>query len=381
MSKDYYDVLGVSREVDDASLKKSYRKLAMKFHPDRNPDDKVAEDKFKELGEAYEVLSDADKRAAYDRMGHDAYKNGGGNSGFGGGGGGFGGGVDPRDIFSQMFGGMGGGGFGGGGQQRRATPARPGADLRYDLDVSLEEASTGCDKTIEIERLVPCETCHASGSKDGKAGYKTCATCQGQGVVTRQSGFFVQQTTCPSCRGAGQSISNPCNKCHGEGRVHKDVQITLHIPAGVDNGNKLRSTNNGDAGICGGQTGDLYVFIDITAHNIFTRDGRDLHCSMPIPFSLAVEGGQLRVPTLQGHSTLKIAAGTQNQTTFKLRDKGIPSLKNSSRGDLLVEVEVELPTDLNREQKKSFGAFMASLTEKNQPESEQFKKRAANYLK
>ena len=270
MSRDYYEVLGVARDADDTTIKKAYRKLAMKYHPDRNPDNKEAEEKFKEVGEAYEVLSNADKRAAYDRMGHDAFKNGGMGSA-GGGTGGFGGFTDPMDIFAQMFGGMGGFGGFGGGARRKADPRQPGSDLRYDLDITLEEAAHGCDKTLEIERLVPCEACHATGSKDGTAGFKQCPTCHGTGVVTRQSGFFVQQSTCPSCRGAGQTISNPCPKCRGEGRVHKDVKITLHIPAGVDTGTKLRSSGNGDAGLHGGETGDLYVFLEVQPHEIFTR--------------------------------------------------------------------------------------------------------------
>ena len=266
MARDYYEVLGVARDADDAAIKKAYRKLAMKYHPDRNPDDKQAEEKFKEIGEAYEVLSDADKRAAYDRLGHDAFKQGG--MGGAGAGAGFGGFRDPMDIFAQMFGGMGGFGGFGGGQARHADPRRPGSDLRYDLDISLEEAARGCDKILEIERLVPCDACGATGSKDGAKGYKTCPTCHGSGVMTRQSGFFVQQSTCPTCRGMGQTLSNPCSKCHGEGRVHKDVKITLHIPPGVDTGTKLRSSGNGDAGLRGGETGDLYVFIEVAQHDV-----------------------------------------------------------------------------------------------------------------
>jgi len=380
MSQDYYDLLGVSRDDNDISIKKAYRKLAMKFHPDRNQDDKGAEEKFKEIGEAYEVLSDGDKRAAYDRMGHDVYKNGGANAGGGyGGGGGF---TDPMDIFSQMFGGMGGmGGGTGRGRARQASPERPGSDLRYDLDISLEEASRGCDKTLEIERLVPCDVCSATGSKIGKAGYKTCPTCHGSGVVTRQSGFFVQQSTCPTCRGAGQTISQACDKCHGEGRYNKNVQITLHVPAGVDNGTKLRSRGNGDAGLCGGQTGDLFIFIELRAHPIFSREAKDLHCSMPISFQLATEGGTLKVPTLDGVAKIKLAAGTQSQTTFRVKGKGMPPLHGGNRGDLMVEVEVETLVKLTAKQKQSFDAFVASLEEKNQPDVRDFLKKAAAYMK
>ena len=380
MSQDYYQVRGVERNADDATIKKAYRKLAMKYHPDRNPDNKEAEEKFKEIGEAYEVLSDADKRAAYDRMGHEAFKNGGMN---GAGGGGFGGFTDPMDIFAQMFGGgFGGfGGFGGGGARRQADPRRPGSDLRYDLDLTLEEAVRGCEKTLEIERMVPCDKCGATDSKDGASGFKQCPTCHGTGVVTRQSGFFVQQSTCPSCRGAGQTISNPCSHCHGEGRVHKDVKITLHVPPGVDTGTKLRSTGNGDAGVHGGETGDLYVFIEVKPHDIFTREGTDLHCTMPVPFAEAALGGVLTAPTLEGPAKLKLPAGTQSGTIFRLRNQGVPALKGSGRGDLLVEVQVETPTKLSSAQEKALKAFAESLKDSNLPEVNDFRKRASRFLK
>ena len=380
MADDYYSVLGVDKGADDAAIKKAYRKLAMKYHPDRNPDDKVAEEKFKEVGEAYEVLSNPDKRAAYDRLGHEAFKNGG--MGGAGGGGGFGGFTDPMDIFAQFFGGMGGfGGFGNGGGRRQADPRQPGSDLRYDLEITLEEAAHGCDKTLEIERLVPCETCGATGSKDGRDGFKTCPTCHGSGVVTRQSGFFVQQSTCPTCRGAGQTISNPCSKCRGEGRVHKDVKISLRVPAGVNTGTKLRSTGNGDAGTHGGETGDLYVFIEVKPHDIFTRDGMDLHCSIPVSFADAVLGGEMTIPTLDGPAKLKLPTSTQSNTIFRVRGKGMPSLKGSGRGDLMVEVQVETPSKLSSAQEKALKAFCKELKESNQPEVADFRKRAARYLK
>ena len=380
MSKDYYEVLGVDRNADDATIKKAYRKLAMKYHPDRNPDNKEAEEKFKELGEAYEVLSNADKRAAYDRMGHDAFKNGG--MGGAGGPGGFGGFSDPMDIFAQMFGG-GFGGFGGFGRQQRrqADPRQPGSDLRFDLELTLEEAFAGCDKQLNIERLVPCETCNATGSKDGSAGFKTCPTCQGTGVVTRQNGFFVQQSTCPTCHGQGQTITNPCPKCRGEGRVHKDVSITMHIPAGVDNGVKLRSTGNGDAGLHGGNTGDLYVFIEVKPHDVFTRNGADLSCTVFIPFADAARGGVVAAPTLEGPAKLKIPAGTQSGTILRVRGKGMPQLRSGNRGDLLVEVQVETPKGLSSAQQKALDAFTESLKDSNQPEVAEFRKRAARFLK
>ena len=380
MAQDYYEVLGIDRNADDATIKKAYRKLAMKYHPDRNPDDKEAEETFKELGEAYEVLSDADKRAAYDRMGHDAFKNGG--MGGAGGPGGFGGFTDPSDLFSQIFGGA-FGGFGGmgGGARRKADPRRPGSDLRTDLEITLEEAAEGCTKTLEVERLVPCEECGATGSKDGRAGFQQCPTCHGTGVVTRQSGFFVQQSTCPTCRGAGQTISNPCSKCRGEGRVHKDVKISLRVPAGVNTGTKLRSTGNGDAGTHGGETGDLYVFIEVKPHDIFTREGSDLLCTMPVSFTDAVSGGVLTVPTLDGPSKLKLPAGTQSGTIFRVRSQGMPALKGSGRGDLLVEVQVETPTKLSSAQEKALAAFAETLKDSNQPEVNEFRKRAARFMK
>lgn len=378
MARDYYEVLGVTRDADDAAIKKAYRKLAMKYHPDRNPDDKQAEEKFKEIGEAYEVLSDADKRAAYDRLGHEAFKQGG--MGGAGAGGGFGGFRDPMDIFAQMFGGMGGFGGFGGGRTGHADPRRPGSDLRYDLDITLEEAARGCDKVLEIERLAPCDACGATGSKDGAKGYKTCSTCHGSGVVTRQSGFFVQQSTCPTCHGMGQMLSNPCSKCHGEGRIHKDVKITLHIPPGVDTGTKLRSSGNGDAGLRGGETGDLYVFIEVKQHDVFTRDGRDLSYTMPVPFALASAGGVLSVPTLDGASKLKLPAGTSGGTIFRVRGKGMPALKGGSRGDLMVEVQVETPVKLDTAQKKALDSFTSTLSEKNQPECAAFLKRAEKFM-
>ena len=253
--KDYYEILGVSKDATDDEIKKAYRKLALKYHPDRNPDDPSAEEKFKELGEAYEVLSDADKKAAYDRFGHAAFEQGGPAAGGGYGGGGF---QDPMDIFAQMFSGMGGfadmfGGGGHGGQKRSSK--RPGSDLRYDLDITLEEAAKGCTKKLEIERLVTCKACHGTGARDGKEAFKTCPTCQGRGIITQQSGFFVQQSPCPPCHGTGEIISDPCPVCRGEGRVREDSHITIRIPAGVATGSQLRIAGEGDAGVHGGPTG------------------------------------------------------------------------------------------------------------------------------
>jgi len=383
--RDYYDILGVSKDVSAADLKKAYRKLAIKFHPDKNPDDKEAEEKFKELGEAYEALSDDDKRAAYDRYGHAAFENGGGGGRGGFGGGGF---HDASDIFSQVFGGAFGGGgggfediFGGGGGRRRRDPSgrQPGSDLRYDLEISLEEAAEGVQKELEIEKLETCSSCNSSGSQSG-SGRETCLTCRGQGAVTRQHGIFVQQTECPACNGAGQTITDPCSDCHGEGRLNETTRIKINIPAGVDDGTRLRSTGNGDAGMRGGQPGDLYVFLHIKKHEIFEREDDNLFCEVPIPFATATVGGELEVPTLEGKSSIKIPAGTQGGTTFRLRNRGIKDLRSGGKGDLHIEVNIEVPTKLNSDQKEKLNEFAESIGAKNNPMQESFFEKAKRFF-
>ena len=372
---DYYETLGVSKSVSAGELKKAYRKLAMKFHPDKNPDDPVAEAKFKEIGEAYEVLSDEDKRAAYDRYGHGAFENGGRGSG-----GGF---HDASDIFSQVFGGAFGGGGGGfedffgGGGRRRQSAAKRGSDLRYDLEITLEEAATGIEKELEIERLTDCSSCSGSGG----SGKQTCTSCGGRGVVARQAGIFVQQSECSTCNGTGEMISDPCTSCSGEGRVQKATRIKIRIPAGVDNGTRLRSSGNGDAGLRGGPSGDLYVFLHLKEHDVFEREDDDLFCKVPLAFSKAALGGELEVPTLDGKASIKIPAGTQGGTTFRLRGRGVPVVnRGNQKGDLHIEVQVEVPTKLNSSQKEKLEAFSESIGEKNSPQEQSFLDKAKRFF-
>jgi molecular chaperone DnaJ len=352
----------------------------MKHHPDQNPDDPKAEEKFKEIGEAYEVISDEEKRAAYDRYGHAAFKSG------GGGGGGRGGFHDPMDIFSQVFGGGGGGSMfddlfgGGGGRRRDRSGKKRGSDLRYDLEITLEEAAEGVEKELEIEKYASCGKCSGSGSKSGSAGTNTCPTCGGRGVVGQQRGIFIQQATCPDCRGAGQNIADPCGDCGGNGRKQAPERVSIRIPAGVDDGTRLRSTGKGDAGMRGGPAGDLYVFLHLRDHDVFQRDGDDLYCEVPLPFSTAALGGELEVPTLTGSATMKVPAGTQGGTTFRLRDRGMPALNGRGKGDLHVEVQVEVPTRLNSDQRERLEAFTESIGEKNSPVQESFFEKAKRFF-
>jgi molecular chaperone DnaJ len=351
--RDYYEVLGVNRDAADDDIKKAYRKLAMKFHPDRNPDSKDAEEKFKEVKEAYEILSDEQKRAAYDRYGHAGVdpSMAGGPGGFGAGGQGFEGFADAfGGIFDEIFGGRGGGGGGGGPRVYR------GADLRYNLEISLEEAARGVEKTIRIPVMEECETCHGSGAKPGTQP-KTCPTCGGAGQVRMQQGFFSVQQTCPKCHGSGTVISDPCKTCSGAGRVKKQKTLEVKIPAGIDDGMRLRHAGHGEAGVNGGPAGDLYVEIHVRKHSVFERDGDDLHCEMPISFATAALGGEIQIPTLDGVAAIKIPAETQTGKVFRLRGKGIKNVRGHGHGDLMCHVVVETPVHLTDRQKELLREF------------------------
>jgi molecular chaperone DnaJ len=353
--RDYYTVLGVPRDVSDDDLKKAYRKLAMKHHPDRNPDDKSSEDKFKEAKEAYEVLCEPKKRAAYDQFGHAGVDP---SAGFGagarGGAEGFGGFADAfGDIFGEIFG---QGGQGGG--RGRGSGIYRGADLRYNLELSLEEAARGTEAKIRIPALEECATCHGSGAKPGTQP-KACPTCHGQGQVRVSQGFFSIQQTCPQCHGTGKIIPEPCATCSGAGRIKKHKTLSVKIPAGVDQDDRIRLSGEGEAGLNGGPTGDLYVVVSLKAHAVFQREGSDLHCEMPIGFATAALGGDIEIPTLDGHAKIKIPAETQTGQVFRLRGKGIKAVRSSSLGDLFCHVAIETPVKLTTRQKELLREFEA----------------------
>jgi len=352
MSKqDYYELLGVSKGADDAELKKAYRRLAMKYHPDRNPGDTAAEEKFKDAKEAFEVLGDPQKRAAYDRFGHDGVSN---SASGGAGAGGFGG-ADFSDIFGDVFGDIFGGGGAGGGRR-----ARGGADLQYNLDLTLEESVSGIEKSLKIPTQVACDTCEGSGAKPGTSKSK-CETCAGVGQVRMQQGFFSVQQTCPTCRGVGEQISDPCTNCRGAGRVQEQKTLSVKIPAGVDTGDRIRLSGEGEAGEQGAPAGDLYVMVQVQKHKIFERDDDDLLCTMPIDIITASLGGELEVPTLTGKVNLKIPAGTQTEKVFRLRNKGVKPVRKNSAGDLLCRVQVEVPINLTSEQTALFEQLRSTL--------------------
>ncbi len=363
--RDYYEVLGVGREASEDDLKKAYRKLAMKYHPDRNQGDAEAEAKFKEVSEAYDALKDADKRAAYDRFGHAAFEggNGGGGGGNPFGGGGF------EDIFEEMF-----GRFGGRGGAGRAASGR-GADLRQEVHISMEEAYAGTKKTIRVPSSVQCEACTGSGAEGGKASAQTCGTCRGTGKVRAQQGFFLIERTCPTCNGSGQIIKNPCKLCQGAGRVQRDRTLNVTIPAGVEDGTRIRLTGEGEAGLRGAPAGDLYVDIGVRAHPIFQREGPNIMVRVPLRMTQAALGGAVEVPSIDGsRASVKIPAGTQTGDNFRLRGKGFSVLRSAARGDMYVQVMVETPQNLTAKQRELLEAFEAEAVKSgtSSPESEGF---------
>ena len=348
MSKrDYYEVLGVDKGAADSDIKKAYRRVAMKYHPDRNPDDPDADHKFKEATEAYDILMDREKREAYDRFGHAGVDSSMGGGGFGGG--------NFSDIFGDVFGDI----FGGGGRGGRGGPQR-GSDLRYTLDISLEDAVRGTTVEIKVPSLSTCEKCDGSGARKGSSP-TTCGTCGGMGQVRMQQGFFQVQQTCPTCRGRGKTITDPCNACHGQGRVEKTRKLSVKVPPGVDTGDRIRLSGEGEAGPEGGPPGDLFVQMSVRQHNIFERDGKNLYCEVPITFVTAALGGELEVPTLDGRVKLKIPAETQTGKLFRLRGKGVKPVRGGSVGDLLCRAVVETPVNLNKEQKALLQQFEKSL--------------------
>ncbi len=377
---DYYEMLGVAKGASADEIKKAYRKLAIKYHPDKNPGDKAAEEKFKEVSRAYEVLSDDKKRREYDQLGHSAYTS----SGAGRPGGGAGPGFDPYDLFSQVFGAGGGGNFedlfGGSGRRRDPNGPQEGADLRYDLEIDFEDAVYGAETKLTIPRLTTCDSCNGSGAEAGSSKSK-CVRCGGSGYVTASNGFFSVRQPCQSCRGRGEIIDKPCKKCRGEGRVRVEKQLQVRIPPGVDTGSRLRVTGEGESGVRGGPPGDLYVFIHVRPHAVFVREGNDLLCEMPVPFKVAAEGGLIEVPTIAGPAKMKIPEGTQSGTVLRLKGKGVPALRGGGRGDLHIRIQVEVPTGLTAEQKALLEKFESSLGAKNYPKRSQFENTARNFLR
>ena len=380
--RDYYEVLGVAKNASDEDIKKAYRKLAMKFHPDRNPDDKSAEEKFKEGKEAYEVLSDEQKRAAYDRFGHAGVDpQMGGAGGFPGGQQGFGGFADVfGDIFGDIFGQGGPGAAAGAAGARGRSGTFRGADLRYAMEITLEQAANGFDTEIRVPSWENCETCSGSGAKPGTKA-TTCRSCGGNGTVRLQQGFFSIQQTCPTCHGSGKVIPEPCATCEGVGRVKKNKTLQVKIPAGIDDGMRIRSAGNGEPGLNGGPPGDLYVEIRLKQHSVFQRDGDDLHCEVPMAFTTAALGGEVEVPTLSGKALLTIPEGTQSGKTFRLRGKGIRNVRSGNPGELYCHVVIETPVKLTEKQKALLKELDASLKDaKHSPQTRSWMDRVKEFF-
>lgn len=366
MSKqDYYELLGVDKNVDEGTLKKAFRKAAMKYHPDRNPGDAEAEKKFKEMGEAYDVLKDPEKRAAYDRYGHAAFEGGMGGPGGGHGGAGF----DFSDVFEEFFGDF----MGGGGRRRRGgAQSGRGSDMRFNMEITLEEAFAGKTDQITVPTSVACNPCGGSGAEPGSKP-EVCATCGGHGKVRASQGFFMVERACPTCHGAGSTIKNPCKSCRGAGKVNKDKTLQVKIPQGVEEGTRIRLAGEGEAGVRGGSPGDLYIFLSIKPHPLFKRDGDMLYCQVPIPMSTATLGGQIEVPTIGGgRARIKIPEGTQSGRQFRLRGKGMPELNGGFVGDMIIETSVETPVNLTKRQRELLEEFAAEGGDKISPRSEGF---------
>ncbi|AQS42363.1 MAG: Heat shock protein DnaJ [Candidatus Tokpelaia hoelldobleri] len=372
MKVDYYELLGVTRSCDEKTLKSAFRKLAMQYHPDRNPDDKEAEQRFKEIGEAYEVLKDPQKRAAYDRYGHAAFENG-GRGGFGGGFSGFSGGFS--DIFEDIFGEM-----MGGGRRRRSDGRERGADLSYNMEITLEEAYHGKTAQIHVPASVTCDACDGSGAEKGTSPV-TCTTCQGNGRVRATQGFFSIERPCPTCHGRGQIIQTPCRKCHGQGRVEEERALSVNIPAGIEDGTRIRLAGEGEAGRNGGPTGDLYIFLSVKPHEFFQREGADLYCRVPISMTTAALGGQFEVSTFEGtKARVKVPEGTQNGKQFRLKAKGMPVLRQQVAGDLYIQVSIETPQKLTKRQRELLQEFDSLSNQENSPQSHGFFARMKDFF-
>jgi molecular chaperone DnaJ len=371
MAQDFYTTLGIDRSADDAAIKAAFRKAAMKHHPDRNQGDAAAETKFKEVNEAYEVLSDPQKRAAYDRFGHAAFKNGGG-AGFNGAQGGFDASAFSdvfEDLFSDLMGARGG---------RARGPGR-GADMKYQLGISLEEAFAGKKASITVPGSVACETCSGSGAKKG-SGPTTCGTCRGAGRVRVQQGFFTLERTCPGCGGEGRVIADPCTDCSGQGRVRRERTLMVDVPAGIESGTRIRLAGEGEAGPRGGPEGDLYIFVDVRKHDLFERDGADLYCAAPIPMTTAALGGDIEGPTIEGgRVSISIPDGAQSGKRFRVKGKGMTRLNQKGRGDMIVEIVVETPVNLNARQKELLREFRDASGEDCNPSSAGFFKQVKKY--
>ncbi len=379
MARDFYEILGVPKTASEPEIKKAYRKLAIKYHPDKNPDDKSAEDKFKELSQAYEVLSDPSKRSRYDQFGAQAF------SGASSRGGGFEGFHDPFDIFSQVFGGGGGGIdlgdllFGSGRRSSGRSGATDGSDLRFDIEIDFEDAVFGADKTIRIPRLETCSDCGGTGCAKGSSP-QTCKHCGGAGQISSSQGFFSVRQTCPSCNGQGRVVTNPCKTCRGQGRVRTEKQLKIHIPPGVDTGSRLRVSGEGEGGMRGGHQGDLYVVIHVRPHEIFQRDGADIFCELPIDYPTAVLGDVVPVPTITGKAKMKIPPGTQNGTILRMKGKGMPSLRGGGRGDQHVKIFIEVPKSISREQRQLMEKYKELADKSSHPIIDAFLNKAKKFF-